>query len=322
MDASELKQRLLSALTDFLWDQWVALGMAGHASGRTVSFAIDPEALLLATLRFSMEEGRFRGEVLDWLNTNGSLLSVQRIKNLNAATQIAPPEHINGLATFMAKVGHPNWKTLDARVKPAGATDFTTSSLRGMSQPPDPIRPECFVLRMRLLFGVNARAEVLTWLFTHAEGHAARIARDTGWFSKSVQAILSDLELAGTLTGRIEGKRKDYSMSRSAPVWHPGFGADLGWLTQGIFYTGIIHVLNTLEAAAAPEMSPEARSIAIRRDLAPLETAFRLAGLPALYAETHRQQGAGMVDAFELGTTRLIQLLESRAGLAESQPGR
>jgi hypothetical protein len=317
MEMTELRNRLRAALTDFLWDQWVALGLAGHASGPPVPFVIDPEALLLATLRFGMNEARFRGEVLDWLQRNGSLLSVQRMKNLDVATRMAPPEHIRGLSAFMVRAGHPNWKTLDTRVQPAALTDFTGSSLRGMSQPPDPSKPEAFLLRMRLLFGVNARAEVITWMFTHATGHAAMIARETGWFSKSVQAILNDLEQAGMLVSRTEGKRKECALSPRANLWNPGLASGLHWFTQGMFYSGILHVLNTLDAAADPGLSPQARAIAIRRDLTPLESAFRQAGLATLYGDIHRERGEALVQGFENGTASLIRLLETKAGIGD-----
>jgi hypothetical protein len=283
-----------------------------------VPFVIDPEALLLATLRFGMDEARFRGELLDWLKRNGSLLSVQRMKNLHAASRMAPPEHIRGLSAFMVQAGHPNWKTLDSRVQPAGLTDFTGFILRGMSQPPDPAKPEAFLLRMRLIFGVNARAEVITWLFTHATGHAALIARETGWFSKSVQAILNDLEQAGMLVSRTEGKRKECALSPRASLWHPELGSGLHWFTQGMFYTGILHVLNTLDAAADPGLSPQARAIAIRRDLSPLESAFRLAGLGTLYADTQNERGEALVQGFENGTSTLVRFLETRAGIENS----
>lgn len=259
--------------------------------------------------------------MLDWLKQNGALLSVQRAKNLDLAMRVAPPEHIRGLSAFMEKAGHPNWKTLGTRVQPAGLTDFTATTLRGMSQPPDPARPEASVLRMRLLFGVNARAEVIAWLFTHAESHAARIARDTGWFSKSVQAILNDLEQAGMLVSRTEGKRKDYAMSLRARRWHPDFGEDLRWFAQGVFYTGVLHILHTLDAAADAGLSPQVRSIAIRRDLASLEAAFRQAGLANLYADTRRERGDSLVQTFESGTARLIECLETRSCLGTGGNG-
>ena len=45
-------ERLQEAVVDLLWDQWVALGLAGRPSGKKVPFVVDPEALLLATMRF------------------------------------------------------------------------------------------------------------------------------------------------------------------------------------------------------------------------------------------------------------------------------
>ncbi|MGL4402106.1 MAG: hypothetical protein ACRCXD_19795, partial [Luteolibacter sp.] len=75
MDATEQKQRLHEAIRDFLWDQWVALGLAGHATSAPVPFVVDPEALLLATFRVAIDSGRFRSEVFDWLSKNGGLLS-------------------------------------------------------------------------------------------------------------------------------------------------------------------------------------------------------------------------------------------------------
>lgn len=317
MQATEQQRRLDAALRDFLWDQWVALGLAGHASGAPVPFVIDPEALLLATLRFAIDESRFRGEVLGWLSRNGGLLSVQRLKNLDAATRLAPPESLRALSTFMQSAGFPNWKTLGSRWSPGSSAEsvFPETTGRGMSQPPDPARSEAFLLRMRLVFGLSARAEVVTWLLTHEAGHAAGIARETGWFSKSVQVILNDLEQAGMLVSRMEGKRKDYALHPRHSLWHPELGVGLRWFPQGVFYMGVHHVLRILETADA-SLSDAAKAINIRRDLAPLETSFRLAGLDALYGGTHREKGGALVERFEQATAILIERIETRAGLA------
>lgn len=43
MEMTELRDRLRRAQTNFQWDQWVALGLAGHASEPPVPFVIDPE---------------------------------------------------------------------------------------------------------------------------------------------------------------------------------------------------------------------------------------------------------------------------------------
>lgn len=76
-------------------------------------------------------------------------------------------------------------------------------------------------------------------------------------------------------------------------------------------------MLNTLDAAADPGLSTEARAIAIRRDLTPLESAFRQAGLGTLYVDTHRERGEVLVQGFENGSTALIRLMETRAGIGD-----
>jgi hypothetical protein len=310
MDRNEIKTQLHASITDFIWDQWISLGMAGNASGRVVPFVIDPEALLLGTLSFAMGESRLRDEVLDWLKRNGDLLSVQRVKNLNMNMPVAKPEDVRGIAVFMGSQGYGSWKSIAPDDTTDKATDFTRYTLRGMSQAPDPVRAEAFILRMRQLFGVNARVEVLTWLLTHPEGHPAYIARDVAWFPKSVQAILNDLERAALVHSHIDGKRKTYTLSHRAGIWHSEFGKGLHWLNQGAFYQGIDRVIQTLESVSDPKLSISSRAIVIRKNM--IGTAFRMANLDLLFSGAHNERGEALVDAFYSGCTDLIHLLEKR----------
>jgi hypothetical protein len=310
MDWNKIKTQLHASLTDFIWDQWVSLGMAGNASGRVVPFVIDPEALLLGSLGFSMGEARLRDEVLDWLRENGDLLSVQRVKNLNMSIPVAPYVDVSGIAAFMSSQGYGSWKSIVSDDTTNKATDFTRFTLRGMSQAPDPLRPEAFILRMRQLFGVNSRVEILTWLLTHPEGHAAYIARDSAWFPKSVQAILNDLESAALVNSHIDGKRKTYTLSHRAGVWHSEFGKGLHWLNQGAFYQGIDRVIQTLESASDPKLSISSRAIVIRQNM--IGTAFRMANLDWLFSSARDERGEALVDVFYAGCVNLIDLLEKR----------
>jgi hypothetical protein len=310
MDWNETKNHLRAALTDFIWDQWVSLGMAGNTSGRTVPFVIDPEALLLVTLGFAMGEARLRDEVLDWLSRNGDLLSVQRVKNLNMKMPVAAPEDVRGIAAFMGSHGYGSWKSMVFDNPMDEATDFTRYTLRSMSQTPDPLRSEAFILRMRQLFGVNARVEILTWLLTHQEGHPAYIARDAAWFPKSVQAILNDLERAALVHSHIDGKRKTYALSQRAGIWHSEFGKGLHWLNQGAFYQGMDRVIKTLESVSDPKISISSRAIVIRQNM--IVTAFRMANLDWLFSGASDERGEALVDAFYSGCADLIYLLEKR----------
>lgn len=312
MNRNEIKNQIRECLTDFIWDQWASLGMAGQASGRVVPFVIDPESLLLGTLAFSMGEARLRDEVLDWMRKNGDLLSVQRVKNLNMNMPVAASKDVRGVGAFMASHGYGNWKSImsdDSQIK---TTNFNGYTLRGMSQVPDSARPEAFIFRMRLLFGVNARVEILTWLFTHSEGHAAYIARDTAWFPKSVQAILNDLERAALVNSHIEGKRKTYALTHRAGIWNGEFGKSLSWLNQGAFYKGVFHAINTLESISDPKLSASACAIAIRQNLMEILSSFRMADLDRLFSDARNERGEALVEIFYSGCSDLIDLLSKR----------
>lgn len=311
MDRNEINARLRAALTEFIWDQWVAIGMAGHASGKPVPFVIDPEALLSGTLRFALGESRLRDGMLDWLSQNGGLLSVQRVKNLQMNMPVALPEDINGIAAFMVSQGYGSWKSIVSDDSNIPATDFTQHTLRGMGRVPDAAEEAAFIFRMRQIFGVNARVETLTWLFTHSEGHAAYIARDSAWFPKSVQAILNDLERAALVNSQMDGKRKTYALSERAGVWNAGFGKDLHWLNQGAFYQGILRVIHTLESVSDPKLSTSSRAIVIRKNLA--LSAFRMANMDWLFSSARNERGEALVDSFYLGCISLIDLVEKRS---------
>ena len=81
MRTSDLKDRFDRSVTEFLWRQWVQLGLSGEMP-QADTWAIDPEALLAITIRVGGRDPRLFDEVLDWLSLNGKLISVQRLKNL------------------------------------------------------------------------------------------------------------------------------------------------------------------------------------------------------------------------------------------------
>lgn len=306
------------ALLEYLWDQWVALGTAGHGRDTSLPFAIDPESLLLATLRFAINESRFRSEVLDWLSKNGELISVQRVKNVQFNTELAPKIQLARLAVFMKEAGYRSWKSLAESKKPHGVfSEYFGEEMRGMSQTPDCERRENFLLRMRLVFGVNARAEVITWLLTHRAGHAARIARDTAWFSKSVQTILNDLEKAGIVIAQPMGKRKEYAINPRSTIWHPSFAKELQWLSQGPFYLGLHYAVETLAKLETRPLSSKAAAITIRQLLPSMAAAFRLAGQDDLYAAGLFEGGSSLTQHFAQDSQRLVRRLKEPKRLCQ-----
>ena len=304
------RQQLHGRIAALLWDQWVALGMAGHASGRAVPFVIDPEALLLATLRFGFTEPRLPGEVADWLTSCGEILSLQRLRNVQKSWKIAPAGSLAGVGDFMEASGFRSWRVLrENTALPLVPEGFEP---RGMARMPDPREPAAFVLRVRCLFGVNARPEVLAWLLTHRSGHPAGIARDTGWFSKSVQAILIDLEAGGLVTSVARGKRREFSLNPRDRTLHTDLGKALAWQTQPPLWAAIAHLDEILGDLGKDGRSPAAQAVAVRSRLDPLRSALAAAGLDYPFSGLAGEQGAELVDGFLAGVETMGEAMERR----------
>ncbi|MGJ8643630.1 MAG: hypothetical protein ACSHX9_09500 [Luteolibacter sp.] len=323
MESKQIRKRLHEALLYLLWDQWVELGFEGHNKGNRVPFIIDPEALLLASLRFAMDEGRFGEAVSGWLHKNGEIISIQRLKNLQLATQLAPYEGLRKLSSFMEEKGFRNWKSLASLestedLEDRSSKDFSPNIERLISQTPDTKKAENLLLKMRLIFGVSARPEILSWMLTHRSGHAARIARETGWFSKSVQAILNDLEKAGMLAARTAGKRKEYTKSSQCDLWE-SFGKNrLRWFSQPYFYLATHYVLLALEKVENSDMSDQARAITLRNGLISIEASFAYTEHSELFAGVGKQTGTDLIQHFHSEALNLITLIETRNALGEA----
>lgn len=181
MNAS--RERFHELVLGFLWRQWSALGVAGH-SRPSDQWIIDPEALLLATTSFGREPRLF-DEVLDWLNINGQFINLQRLQNLGQ--RFGDLSVLRAMAAHLARRSvHSKWKTLlreePATAKPEllfpAAPIFASPdqlfaqrgwlrgpvNLRQLSQPTDPHQPTNLLVKLRALFGMQARAEVMAYL--------------------------------------------------------------------------------------------------------------------------------------------------------------
>jgi hypothetical protein len=195
---------------------------------------LDPEALLLATTSLGREPRLF-DEVLDWLNTNGHFINLQRLQNLG--------QHFGDLTVLRAMAAHlarrsvhAKWKTL-LREKPTvaeaqllfpgvpvfGSPDELFArhgwqrgpvALRQMSHPADPHRPTNFLIKLRALFGMQARAEVIAYLLAEESGHPGEMAVRLAYFPRTLQTTLNDLARSGHLQSRREGKEKRFWLRR------------------------------------------------------------------------------------------------------------
>lgn len=199
-----LAETLRTSALSVLWRQWRAVG--GQAATRGTARAIvDPEALVLLSLTMADSEPRLADILHDWTLLNSDLLSVQRLKNLARAFPAATAERLAWLARLVtAEVKDLRWRSLSAHdpvnLSVAGSDPaIRTNKRRAIRVRPD--SPATLSLRLRLGFGVGAKADVLTYLIgTPGDGATVReIAGATGYTVAAVRRAAEDMAAAGLL---------------------------------------------------------------------------------------------------------------------------
>lgn len=333
------RNKLLSAFLDFLWQQWSVLGVAGQR-GADDHRLIDPEALVLATTRFGRYNSRLMDEVIDWLSSNGKRINLLRLRRIHDEWPLADLRVLGAIGGLLAKQSAMRkWAALSGPA-PAGTEPeplFITADgsslpilhqpdpgflrhgllrdaieLRGMSQPPDPSRATNLLCGLRALFGVNARAEIIAWLLTHESGHPAAIARDTGYFSKSVQHTLNEMEDSGHIRSRRDGREKifwikpgdwTFLITWSQPS---GFPQWVDWMP---IFSAIITFIEALGQPGLDDMPEQVQSIQFRKALDVAMPALSRAGLAETLTASRKLTGAQLIAAIQQDLEKLEAML-------------
>lgn len=188
----------LDAAVDAAWRQWAALGASvGGPRART---ALDPEALVLASLALAPHERRLGDVLLWWASVGAPLLSVQRIRSLAKTLPLPDAEadasEGNTLAAFAASAsfaGDRRWKRL------AGPEGLDARPGKGAERP-DLSDPSAVVLRLRAAFGVSAKADLFAVLLgTERPATVRELAEASGYSTVAVRVALGEMVLAGTV---------------------------------------------------------------------------------------------------------------------------
>jgi hypothetical protein len=329
---TSFKSQLRDALLAFLWRQWSALGVSGHA--RTDDpWLIDPESLLLFSTVVARHDARLFDEILDWLHLHADLLNLQRLSRLQKDHAIGDASVLAAIASQLTRdKAHPKWRALVTRATPPpahatprplfphlpaiGRGDDTWLAwgwqrppveLRGLSQPPRPDQPATFLFKLRALFGLQTRAEVVAWLLAHDTGHPAEIARATGYFRSSIQGVLNELATSGHVFSVRTGREKHFGLRREEwrflLTWpHPDSSPFPHWVDWPGYFAALRRVFDLVEHPRLDAMSANLQAIELLRAL----DAARLA--------KDSQAAAFAVPAGETGTPYLdFALKELRA---------
>jgi hypothetical protein len=200
-------QNLREEIQNFYWGAWSELGVSGW--GRTHNdWAIDPEPLIVFSSSVIASEPRLRDEVIDWCSDNWRHISAVRLRHL---LKDNPEEDSDAWGQFAATVnrfsGAAKWP------RATSERDFTRtgrSSLRPLSE------GSMVYLRMRSIFGLTARTEILRYLlFTGERSTAAMLAAQVNYAKRNVAEACESLSRAGLLHSKQFGNRLYFSLADS-----------------------------------------------------------------------------------------------------------
>jgi len=259
---NDFRDLLLEQVLSLLWGQWDALGVRGTVTAEENSI-VDPEALILLTAGMGRYDARLFDEAMDWLRLHERLLNIARLQTLLKREAFSGGAVLRAMATFLGdRRSAAKWARLigdrapssdepvplffskDGRAMPiVGEPDpwFARAGflrnrvgLRHMTRVFNPERPAALLLRLRGLFGVSSRAEVVAFLATHPYANAAEIAVQTAYLRRTVHNTLVELNLSGYLQSRTHGGENRYRLN--GKKWRSMVGHPLPWRNWGALF--------------------------------------------------------------------------------------
>lgn len=202
----EARATLVAQLLDFAWSQWAALGVAG--SLRATEVPVDLEALLLLTAELATEDPRLRDEALDWCSRFHGFASKPRLKQLLRRSPLSAQSAFGPFAGAIEHYAGTSWPG-------SGGAAALPTSLSGKSRLPALERPALLSLRLRALFGVGARADIIgAVLSRRAEDFGAADLVFIGYSKRNLAEALDMLAAAGLFRTTRAGNRIRFSWQR------------------------------------------------------------------------------------------------------------
>ena len=217
-----MRSELVVAALDLAWRQWIVLGVSGTSSGtdRALDHAIDLEALICITGTLGVVDPRLEDEALDWCVAHSQrLVSTSRLRQLRRRLDDTARHAYDRFAA------HVNATTA---LKTPWPTDSKLPAVRtsGKSRPPDIAHRDLVQLRLRCLFGVTARADLLLQFLrpnltqeTYSSTSLSVAAlSELGFTKPAVGEVLSDLVMAGLIERWRRSNRDYFTLSRVAAL--------------------------------------------------------------------------------------------------------
>ncbi len=334
MQTWELRDEFRASLVSFSWDQWVQMGVSG-SSDRNDRWATDPESLLVFSLVVSRHEPRLFDEILDWMTLNLRLISIQRLRNLSRHHDEVV-KHLVDAALAWA-IAHANDLTRrppqSPHVPPEPQTLFRIDGREGMVGKPDSIFADFGFLRsatgpsgksrvpdlsasinlgfrLREIFGVGSRSEVIRILLTSPNDRLlGEVAEAAAYAPRNVRETLHSLVGAGIVQTSQRAKSRGYWVDRGR--WGGFIGVDeqgmpvyVAWVQ---LFRALTRIYEWLEGEAEVERSTYMQSSEARRLMDEVRPDLLAAGFSL---EDDRSSGVEYWPAFVKEVQAVLERLE------------
>ena len=193
------------------WGSWAELGVSGWTATHQ-DWAIDPEPLIVFTAFLADADPRLRDEATDWCIRNWRHVSKTRLKNLVAGQTAAGQEAFGALSATVSTHAGVSWPH---------QTETRPFTVTGRSTAPPLAQPSMVWLRLRAMFGLGARAEIMRYFLTTdaaPQASVAAIASAIQYTKRNVADECEALADAGMLAVRTVRNRYLYSLAKRAEL--------------------------------------------------------------------------------------------------------
>jgi DNA-binding transcriptional ArsR family regulator len=194
MQTASSSASLREHVLDLVWSLWAELGVSSWTR-RHEQWAVDPEPLILFTAHLSEADRRLRDEATDWCIRYGGYVSATRLRNLLKDETADAQSAFETFASVVNAHSDQNWPSnAEARTyQPSRRSSLSSFEA-----------PALIALRLRALFGVAARADILRVLVAEPARAftASDLVPDVNYTKRNIDNALDSLAMAGLLEVR------------------------------------------------------------------------------------------------------------------------
>lgn len=290
MRPDEFRDRVGEQILNLLWSQWGSIGIPGSGSVNK-EFPIDPEALIAFSCHMSRYDARLFDQIMDWVRRHERLVNLNRLRSVidaekfgveNILAPIAvyldratttkkwekvmrttpryPNADLEPLFLFFDGTGLPTVQDVDPVFERFGFRRnlYQDRGLAGMYKPEG---LPGLLIKLRALFGIAARAEILLFMLCKDRTTVTDVADNTYYSWRLVQNVLSDMSASGLVISSGSKRTRHYSLPKEA--WKSVLGIDQTalppWVNWPVLYKSCMDIWDLATHPAFPNFHEFAR---------------------------------------------------------------